>query len=220
MTHPRWILVALFWVAFLLNYIDRQAVFSIFPALERELGFTSITLSLVGTVFIWTYSIGILAAGRLADILSRPAMVLASLVLWSLAMLGSAHSHSTYDFLFWRGAMGITEALYFPAATALIAALHTPVTRSRALAIHGSAQLAGSAAGGGFGGWSADHIGWRTGFSSLAWCGVGYAVVLAPTLAWLLRHVRTESGSTSNSAASAPREVIRSQSIRRLLAAF
>ena len=33
-----WATVALLWVAFALNYIDRQIIFSIFPALRSELG--------------------------------------------------------------------------------------------------------------------------------------------------------------------------------------
>ena len=215
-----WMLVALLWVAFLLNYIDRQAAFSIFPALERDLGFSSITLGLVGTVFIWTYSVGILISGKLADILPRPVLVLASLALWSLAILGSARSNSVSQFLFWRGAMGITEALYFPAAASLIAGFHTSVTRSRALAVHQSAQLVGGAAGGWFGGWSADHIGWRSGFSSLAWLGVAYAAILTPALRWLIRSTPQESNSEAAPGRSTPFDVIRSRPIQLLLAAF
>lgn len=212
-----WTLVALLWLAFLLNYVDRQAAFSIFPALERDLGFTSVALGLVGTVFIWTYAAGILIAGRLADKLPRPALVLASLVLWSLSILGSARSGSVAEFLFWRGAMGLTEALYFPAATALIASLHGSATRSRALSIHQSAQLAGSAVGGSFGGWTADHAGWRAGFASLAWLGIAYAAVLAPALGRLLSGVSVRPAGTGT---SQPGQVLRSRPLQLLAAAF
>ena len=49
--------VALLWVAFFLNYADRQVAFSILPALQRDLHFTSVQLGFVGTVFIWVYSL-------------------------------------------------------------------------------------------------------------------------------------------------------------------
>jgi len=212
-----WTLVGLLWLAFLLNYADRQAAFSIFPALQRDLGFTAVALGLVGTVFIWTYSLGILISGRLADLLPRTALVLASLVLWSLAILGSARSGSVAQFLFWRGAMGLSEALYFPAATAMIASLHGAATRSRALAIHQSAQLAGSAAGGWFGGWSADHAGWRAGFASLAWLGIAYAVILAPVLHRLVPGIAVRPAVR---VASQPGEVFRSRPLQLLAAAF
>ena len=33
-------------------YIDRQVVFSIFPALRGDLGFTSVQLGLIGSIFL------------------------------------------------------------------------------------------------------------------------------------------------------------------------
>lgn len=180
--HTGWKIVALLWFAFFLNYVDRQVAFSIFPALRKDLGFTAVELGLVGTVFLWVYSLTMPVAGRLADIWSRKNLVLGSLVLWSLATWGTAISESVGSFLFWRGAMGVTEALYFPAAVALIAGAHGEQTRSRALGLHQSAQLFGGAVGGWYGGWSADVIGWQRGLEWLAGLGVVYAAVLWFTL--------------------------------------
>jgi len=52
-----WSVVALLWVALFLNYVDRQAIFSVFPSLERDLGFTTAQLGLIGSIFLWCYSI-------------------------------------------------------------------------------------------------------------------------------------------------------------------
>lgn len=171
-------LVAFLWVAFALNYMDRQMVFSIFPALSRDLGFTSSQLGLIGSVFGWIYTLSMPVAGKLADRWPQDRMILASLLLWSLATLGCAFSQSTISFLTWRAAMGISESLYYPAAVALLATVNTSQTRSRALGIHQSAQLAGVAMGGWYGGWTADNMGWRNGFSFAAMFGIGYCVVL------------------------------------------
>ncbi len=212
-----WILVALLWVAFFLNYADRQVAFSILPALQRDLHFTAVQLGLVGTVFIWVYSLSMPAAGRLADLFPRLLMVVASLVLWSAAMLGTGSSESVSGFLFWRAAMGVTEALYFPAAVALIASYHSVTARSRALAIHQSAQLAGGAAGGWFGGWMADNIGWQTGYRSLAWTGIAYAAVLY----FALRKLPAPAGAVEQKKESAsPLAVFQSIPMNLLLAAF
>lgn len=180
---PRaWRVVGLLWFTFLINYVDRQVVFSIFPPLRRDLRFTETQLGLIGSIFTWVYSLSMPLAGRLADLLPRRRIVLASLVLWSLATLGTGSSVSVGVFLLWRAAMGITEALYVPAALGLIAAWHGAATRSRALAIHATAQLAGIAVGGWYGGWSAETIGWRNGFFLLAALGLTWAVVLARAL--------------------------------------
>jgi MFS family permease len=173
-----WTTVAFLWTAFLLNYVDRQVVFSIFPVLRSDLGFSDMQLGLVGTLFIWVYSLSMPLTGRLADIARRDRLVICSVALWSLATLGTALSNSVPLFLFWRAVMGVTESLYMPAALATIAILHPGGTRSKALAIHGSAQFAGIVAGGAYGGWAGDHIGWRPGFALLAIAGTAYAIVL------------------------------------------
>ncbi len=171
-------LVAFLWVAFALNYVDRQMVYSIFPALERDLGFTGARLGLIGTVFLWVYTLGMPLAGRLADIWRRDMLVVASLVLWSVATLGCGMARSQGEFLAWRGVMGITESLYFPTALAMIASHYPESARSRALSIHQSAQLVGVVAGGWFGGWAADNIGWRQAFTVAAVAGISYSAIL------------------------------------------
>jgi len=173
-----WAPVAFLWCAYLLNYLDRQVVFSIFPVLHSDLGFSDTQLGLVGTLFIWVYSLCMPITGRLADLVRRDRLVISSLALWSLATLGTALSTSVPVFLFWRAVMGVTESLYVPAALATIAVLHPGGTRSKALAIHSSAQFAGIVAGGWYGGWAADHIGWRPGFALLAIAGTVYALLL------------------------------------------
>lgn len=210
-----WRAVAFLWVTYLINYVDRQVVFSIFPALRSELGFSEGQLGLVGSVFTWVYSLCMPVMGRVADLAPRSRVVLASLVLWSLATLGTGLSGSVSVFLVWRGVMGVTESLYVPAALGLIASLHGTATRSKALAIHGTAQLAGIVVGGWYGGWAAETIGWRQGFFLLAGAGVVYAFVLARVLsgAGALPPPGPEKGA-------APLEVFRSRCFLALVGAF
>jgi MFS family permease len=170
--------VVLLWVAYFINYSDRQLVFSIYPALRRDLHFTDTQLGLIASTFLWIYGVCIAVSGRIADLIPRERIVIASLVLWSLATFGSGTSGSVAMFLFWRALMGVTESLYVPAAAGLIAALHPGPTRSRAMSLHSTAQLSGIVAGGWYGGWAADSIGWRAGFFAIAGFGVVYAIVL------------------------------------------
>lgn len=175
---PQWRVVFFLWIAFSLNYIDRQAVFSIFPVLRKELGFTSSQLGLIGTLFAWLYALCMPLAGYFADGLRRERLIVASLILWSATTLGTAVSHSPITFIAWRAVLGIVESIYFPAALGIIAVWHPGPTRSRALGIHQAAQLAGIIAGGWFGGWTASHIGWRAGFAILGFGGLLYSAVL------------------------------------------
>lgn len=171
-------LVAYLWIAFLLNYVDRQMVYSIFPALEGDLGFTSSTLGLIGSVFMWVYTLSMPLAGRLADRGRAGRLMVISLVLWSAATWGCATATSQTVFLWWRAVIGLTEALYFPAALTVLAAAYPPEARSRALGFHQSAMNIGIILGGWYGGWTADNIGWRDGFAIAGGIGIAYSVVL------------------------------------------
>lgn len=177
-----WTAVGLLWFAFMVNYVDRQVVFSIFPVLKKELHFSEAQLGLIGLMFLWTYSACMPFMGRLADMVERRRLVVWSLVLWSAATIGTALSRSTTSFLAWRAVMGLVEASYVPAAVGIIAVIHSERTRSTALAIHGTAQFAGIAIGGWVGGWLAETIGWRTGFWILSAIGIIYAGILSRTL--------------------------------------
>ena len=209
-----WTVVALLWVAYSLNYIDRQAVFSIYPALRRDLGFSDAQLGLIGSIFTWTYSFSMVATGRIADVFRVDRVIFSSLVLWSLSTIGTALSGSVAVFLFWRVLMGITESLYVPAALRLIVAVHGSATRSRALGIHMTAQVAGIVAGG-WGGWTADRIGWRRGFIWMGLAGVIYALVL-----WIPFRRLPSSGGGVERAASSPVQVLRSTPYLALVLAF
>lgn len=176
------LLVAFLWVALGINYVDRQMVYSIFPALKADLSFSDAQLGLIGGVFSWIYSICMPIAGRLADRFRRDRMIVLSMGLWSLATLGCGFSGSVAMFLSWRAVVALTEALYYPAAVGMLAAAHGDATRSRALGIHQSAQLAGIVAGGWYGGWMADNVSWRAGFAFAAAAGIIYSVVLLRAL--------------------------------------
>ena len=171
-------LVAYLWIAFAMNYIDRQMVYSMFPALQADLGFAGAKLGLIGSVFMWIYTLSMPIAGRLADIWRRDALLVASLVLWSVATLGSGTATSENSFLVWRGVMGVTEALYYPTALALLASHYSEESRSRALGFHQSGMYVGVLIGGWYGGWAADNLGWRQGFTIAAGIGIVYSVVM------------------------------------------
>ena len=210
-----WSVVGLLWIAFLINYLDRQVVFSILPVLARELGFSKTQLGLTGTVFTWVYCLAMPFAGRLADVVRRDRLVIGSILLWSLATLGTGLSGSVTTFLGSRAAMGVTEALFMPAALGLIANVHRGATRSRALAVFATGQFVGIALGGWFGGWAADHVGWRVGFYSLAALGFAYAVLL-----WAAFRKQSELPEAGKPPESRPIDIIKSKSWLALAAAF
>ena len=211
-------LLAYLWVAFALNYVDRQMVYSMLPALQADLGFEGARLGLIGGVFQWVYTLSMPFAGRLADVWRRDVLITGSLLLWSIAALGSGLAATEVSFLGWRGVMAITESLYYPTALALIASHYPSVARSRALGIHQSAQLFGAVAGGWYGGWAADHVGWREGFRMAAVVGISYGGVLW----WGVRRSKSRpmARTTGTTAGTSMLLLFRSRCYRALCAAF
>jgi predicted MFS family arabinose efflux permease len=75
-----------------------------------------------------------------------------------------------------RALVGITESLFIPPALALTANAHGPKTRSRAIAVFDTAQLAGVVLGGWFGGKMAQLGHWRYAFFTLGIIGILFAI--------------------------------------------
>ncbi|HQW30428.1 MAG TPA: hypothetical protein PK529_14645, partial [Verrucomicrobiales bacterium] len=59
------LLVAFMWVAYFLNYCDRQAVFSMTGSLKTDLKMTDTQLGLIGAIFLWVYAFGCPIAGQI-----------------------------------------------------------------------------------------------------------------------------------------------------------
>ena len=193
------LLVAFMWVAYLLNYCDRQAVFAMFPSLKADLGMSDKQLGLTGAMFLWVYAFGCPIAGHIADRFSKRRLVVFSLALWSLVTIATGLANSAFTLLALRAAMGISESLFMPTAIALTATAHPPALRSRAISLLTTAQIAGTVAGSWFGGWMADRGHWRTAFFILGAIGLLYAVPYF----WFL-HSTPEDVPTKPDSAEAP----------------
>ena len=177
-----WAVVALLWGAALLNYLDRQIVFSVLPLLEKDLRMTAFQMGLLGTVFLWVYGILSPLAGYLGDRWGRARIIVVSLLVWSAVTWATGHCRTAAELLAARALMGISEACYLPAALALIADYHGERSRSLATGLHISGIYAGIVVGGAGGGWMGEHYGWRAAFTVLGVAGVAYTALLQRTL--------------------------------------
>ena len=168
----KWWLVAMLWFVCFFNYADRQAIFSVFPLLGREMNLSDVQLGIVGSAFTWVYAAAGPFAGWVGDRLSRKTVVLGGLIAWSLITVATALSTQYAHLVTFRALEGLGEAFYFPASMALVSAFHGPDTRSRAMSLHQSSVYAGTIAGGTFAGYLGQYYGWRAGFYTFGILGV------------------------------------------------
>lgn len=174
-----WVIVALLWVVALLNYLDRQMLSTMqhsigltIPAIQDPANFGRLM-----AIFLWIYGIMSPISGSIADRLSRKWLIVGSLGVWSAVTSCMAYC-TTYDSIFWlRAVMGISEALYIPAALSLIADYFTGSSRSLAIGLHMTGLYAGQALGG-FGATVAAAFSWQDTFHWFGVAGLIYAVIL------------------------------------------
>ena len=160
---PGSVAVALFGVN-LLNYIDRQAIFAVFPPLQAELALSDTQLGLLASAFMWVYLSAAPVFGLLADRGSRPRLMGLGVAVWSVATGLSGVVRTYGELLAARAAVGIGEASYGAVAPALLSDTVAPGARGRALAFFSMAIPVGSALGYLLGGALAHRFGWRAAF--------------------------------------------------------
>ena len=178
-----WVVVGLLWVVALLNYMDRQMLSTMkeamshsIPELEKAETFGNLMAA-----FMWIYGLMSPFAGAIADRMNRKWLIVASLFVWSSVtlLMGFTHAFSTLYIL--RMVMGLSEAMYIPAALALIADFHTGKSRSLAIGVHMTGLYVGQALGG-FGAMLSHHLSWESTFIYFGLFGALYALVLATFL--------------------------------------
>lgn len=174
-----WILVALLWVVALLNYMDRQMLATMKPAMMIDIAElqTAANFGRLMAIFLWIYGFMSPISGMIADCVNRKWLIVGSLFVWSGVTFAMGFAE-TFKQLYWlRAIMGISEALYIPAGLSLIADFHTSKTRSLAIGIHMTGLYMGQALGG-FGATIAAQFSWNSTFQSFGIIGMVYSIVL------------------------------------------
>lgn len=167
-----WEIVGLMWVAFFLNQADRQIFGVTLSLIRREFGLDDTHMGLVATTFTIVFGLLVPIAGILGDRMRREYVVVWSLIVFSAGTLLTGWAGGLLTLLLFRGvATGVGEALYAPAANTLIAQ-HHETTRTRALALHQTANYTGVVIGSLFAGWIADRFGWRANFLAFGAAGL------------------------------------------------
>jgi predicted MFS family arabinose efflux permease len=169
----------------LLNYIDRQVPFAVFPPLKAELSLSDTQLGLLASAFMWVYLTAAPLFGLLGDRGSRPRLMALGVGIWSAATAASAAVRGYAGLLAARALVGVGEASYGSIAPALLADAFPEERRARALAAFSMAIPVGSALGYVLGGVLGHAAGWRAAF----------LVVGAPglLLAWLVARLPDRS---------------------------
>jgi MFS family permease len=216
----KWQVVGMLWCICLLNYADRQAIFSVFPLLEKEMNLTPVQLGMLGSAFAWVYGLGAPLAGLVVDRIRRTKAILGGLHAWSIICAVTGASTGYWQLLFFRAAEGLGETFYYPASVSLLSDYHGKDTRSRALGIHQTSVYIGTIAGGFFAGFIGQHYGWRWSFIIFGGLGIVLGFILRRSLREPVRGAADHLTVTQVPPREALRMILSTPTALMLMAAF
>lgn len=126
-----WWAVAIFAVAAVLSYTDRQILALLVDPIRGDLHISDTQLSILqGAAFAVLYSFIGLPLGRIADIVPRRMLLVFAVVMWSLGTILCGLSHSFVELFAARLLVGVGEAALAPAAMSLIGDYFPPAVRA------------------------------------------------------------------------------------------
>jgi ACS family hexuronate transporter-like MFS transporter len=140
----RFFVCALLFAAATINYVDRQVIGVLKPALERQLSLTEVDYGNVVTAFQAAYALGMLGMGRLMDRLGTRRGFQIAVGIWCGAAALHGLARTAAGFALARFALGIGEAGMFPGALKTISEWFPKRERALATGIFNSGTNLGA----------------------------------------------------------------------------
>src|SRR5919201_2059355 len=117
--YARYVLAVMVGINFL-NYLDRFILPSVATKIQAEFHLSDSQVGLLGSAFLLVYALATIPFGLWADRGVRKTVVGVGVTIWSLATLFTGLARSYVQLFIARAVLGIGEASYYPAGTALL----------------------------------------------------------------------------------------------------
>ena len=200
----RWSIVALLFVASLINYLDRATLSVALPRLAKDLLLSPITKGVLLSAFFWSYALMQVPIGWCTDHYNLRWLYAGSFALWSVACGLTGLAGSLSVLILFRVLLGIGESIFLPGGMKIVSMIFPAQERGLPTGLFESGSRLGLALGAPLLAWLIMLHGWRNmfflvGFSALLW--------LIPWFAVFPGHLRNAPAEPrpSAQAASTPR---------------
>ena len=160
----RWLILAVVFIAIVLNYVDRQIVSILKPDLKKEFGLDDSGYATLVNVFLFCYASAYAPAGWLVDRFGAGRVMLLGMIGWSAACLGAGFSKSFGQLAFFRGALGVAEPTTFPSQLRVVTIWFPAKLRATANSICSSGGTIGAIVATPLIAWLALKFGWHAAF--------------------------------------------------------
>lgn len=116
MKNLRWLVISLIGLATVINYIDRNALAVMWPAVSKEIGADKSDYALLVTLFMLAYAFGQSVFGRIFDVIGTRLGFAVSILFWSLSIGLHSVVRSLGILAVLRVTLGVSEAGNWPGA--------------------------------------------------------------------------------------------------------
>lgn len=162
----------------LINYIDRLVIFSIQDLIKKDFTLTDAKLGLLASAFMVCYMVAALILGWLGDRFNRKYIVFASALVWSIATFTSGLMHDYTTLLITRMIVGIGEAAYTTIVPSMIGDYFRGKPKGKVLSIYYVVMPLGGALSYLVGGNIGPEFGWQRPFQIMGVIGIPLAILL------------------------------------------
>ncbi len=178
-----WYVLAVLTLVYTFNFVDRQIIAIVSPAIKEELGLSDSMLGLLkGLAFAILYTMLGIPIAWAADRWSRVNIVTIALAVWSAFTALSGFAQNAVQLTLARVGVGIGEAGGSPPSHSIISDYFPKEKRSTALSIYSLGIPFGQMFAFLAGGWVLENLGWRNAFFVVGIPGIILAVVLRLTV--------------------------------------
>lgn len=193
----RWAILAVLFLAGILNYVDRQALSILAPRIQRDLGIDDLGYAHIVQCFLFAYCASFLVAGRVTDRLGARLMLALSLAWWSAANIATGLVRGAISLGAGRTLLGLGESGVYTVAPKAIGEHFEPQRRGFAYGFFTAGAMIGATLAPPLIGGLAIAYGWRAAFVLTG--AAGFAVVAA----WLWVYRRPPVTAASAGSADA-----------------
>ena len=172
----RWVIIALYGTATIINYIDRNALAVMWPGIAGELGMNKTDYAFVVSSFLVAYGIGQSIAGRVFDKMGTRVGALISIIIWSAAVGLHAFARGLMSFSLFRVLLGLGEGGNSPGGTKLNAEWFPIKERAFAQGFFNASVSIGIIISAPLIAYGYTTVGWKTTFMLIAILGFAWII--------------------------------------------
>jgi MFS family permease len=144
-TRTRHVVLGLTVAAYMITYMDRVVISSAVPSIQREFGFSIVTMGWILSAFQWAYALFQIPGGWLGDRIGPRRALSLIVVWWSCFTAATVFAWSAASMALIRFLFGMGEAGAFPIATRSLSRWMLPGERGFAQGVtHAGSRLGGA----------------------------------------------------------------------------